>query len=71
MSLESAFAVTGGVYLNVPSEAMVTLPPCVVANVPTLLASTVTPFDGVSLETIVPESCTAGVVGAEVVPPVT
>src|SRR5581483_1426393 len=68
LSVVSALAVTGGVYLNVPSAAIVTLPLWVVANVP---ATTLTPPLGRSLARIEPDNCTAGVAGAVVVPPVT
>src|ERR1051325_3805634 len=53
--------------MNVPSVAIVTLPPCVVAKVP---AAAATPA-GESLLVSVPVSATNGVVGEVVVPPVT
>src|SRR5262245_57336682 len=55
-----ALAVTGGVYLKVPSEAIVTLPPWVVAKVPPI---TVTFPAGVSLAKSVAARETKGVAG--------
>src|SRR6266850_1866701 len=54
--------------MNVPSVSVVTLPPCVVGNVP---ATSVTPPAGRSLAMMVPVSGTNGVAGDAVAPPVT
>src|SRR5439155_10231100 len=69
LSVANGLAVTGGVYLNVPSAAITTLfVPFADENVP---ATAATPPIGRSFAMIVPVSGTNGVVGDPVAPPVT